>query len=67
MESMDGESSNASNSSSVSLQANDGFTREQTLCLIDLMRQHLKSDSSELLQSLAELNTRNKIGKGSKT
>lgn len=63
---MEGESSSARNSNSVSLEANDGFTNEKTLFLIDLMRQHLESNGSELPQSLAELKASIKTSKGSK-
>lgn len=40
----------ASSSTSALVQANVGFTREQTLFPIDLMRQHLESDGDELPQ-----------------
>ncbi|CAL8392373.1 unnamed protein product [Arctogadus glacialis] len=62
-ESMEEESSSSSASQ---MQCNDIFTREHTLFLIDLMRRHLKANGSELPQTLAELNSRIKHGKGSK-
>ena len=37
-----------------------------TLFLIDLIRRHLEANGSELPQTLAELNSRIKHGKGSK-
>lgn len=48
------------------LPLNQGFTREQTLFFIDLMRQHLLKDDSELPRNLAELNSRIKMSRGKK-
>ncbi|KAK7137444.1 hypothetical protein R3I93_017513 [Phoxinus phoxinus] len=48
------------------LPQNQGFTRDQTLFLIDLMRQHLMKDDSELPRNLAELNSRIKMSRGKK-
>lgn len=45
---------------------NESFTRDQTLFLIDLMRQKLVEDGNELPKTLKELNTKVKMGKGSK-
>ncbi|XP_073702493.1 uncharacterized protein [Garra rufa] len=48
------------------LPQNQVFSRDQTLFLIDLMRQHLLKDNSELPRNLAELNTRIRMGRGKK-
>lgn len=45
---------------------NECFTRDQTLFLIDLMRQKLEEDGGELPKTLKELNAKVKMGKGSK-
>lgn len=51
---------------SAPLSSNDSFNREQTLFLIDLMRQKREADGGEIPKNLAELNARVKMGKGSK-
>jgi len=48
------------------LPPNSGFSRAQTLFLIDLMRQHLEGDCRGLPKTLAELNARVKAAKGKK-
>ncbi|XP_074553711.1 uncharacterized protein LOC141810222 [Halichoeres trimaculatus] len=40
------------------LPANEGFSKTQTLFLIDLMRQHLENEASGLPKTLKELNSR---------
>lgn len=45
---------------------NESFTKEQTLFLIDLMRQQLETDGESLLRALKELNPRVKSGKSRK-
>ncbi|XP_062849109.1 uncharacterized protein LOC134311399 [Trichomycterus rosablanca] len=42
------------------------FTREQTLFLIDLMREHLTSSDADLPKSLAELGARVRMARGQK-
>ncbi|KAK0148850.1 hypothetical protein N1851_010704 [Merluccius polli] len=45
---------------------NECFNKDQTLFLIDLMRQKLVEDGGELPKTLKELNSKVKMGKGSK-
>ncbi|XP_028302148.1 uncharacterized protein LOC114463086 isoform X3 [Gouania willdenowi] len=45
-------------SASHALPANEGFSREQTLFFIDLMRQHLETEADGLPKTLKELNSR---------
>lgn len=45
---------------------NEGFSKDQTLFLIDLMRQHLDSEGDDLPKTLADLNARLKHGKANK-
>ncbi|KAL2076319.1 hypothetical protein ACEWY4_028071 [Coilia grayii] len=51
---------------SAAVPRNEVFTKDQTLFLIDLMRQRLEEDGGEAPKSLKELNARIKMGKGSK-
>ncbi|KAJ3599416.1 hypothetical protein NHX12_033379 [Muraenolepis orangiensis] len=60
------DSTEASSPSPVPMQANEGFTKQQTLFLINLMRQHLEAEGVGLPKSLKELNARLKPGKGKK-
>ncbi|XP_030285167.1 uncharacterized protein LOC115588612 isoform X2 [Sparus aurata] len=55
-----------SQSPSPALPGNEGFSREQTLFLIDLMRQHLAAESDGLPKSLKELNSRLKLARCNK-
>lgn len=55
-----------SQSPSPALPGNEGFSREQTLFLIDLMRQHLAAESDGLPKSLKELNSRLKSARCNK-
>ncbi|MCJ8749232.1 hypothetical protein PDJAM_G00174050 [Pangasius djambal] len=48
------------------LPQNESFNKEQTLFLIDLMRQQLEADGESLLRALKELNPRIKSGKSRK-
>lgn len=48
------------------LPQNEAFNKEQTLFLIDLMRQQLEADGESLLRALKELNPRLKSGKSRK-
>ncbi|KAB5518532.1 hypothetical protein PHYPO_G00167150 [Pangasianodon hypophthalmus] len=48
------------------LPQNESFSKEQTLFLIDLMRQQLEADGESLLRALKELNPRVKSGKSRK-
>ncbi|TSO98571.1 hypothetical protein Baya_10653 [Bagarius yarrelli] len=48
------------------LPQSEPFNKEQTLFLIDLMRQQLEADSKSLLQTIKELNPQIKSGKGRK-
>ncbi|KAM3620608.1 uncharacterized protein V6R79_025890 [Siganus canaliculatus] len=57
---------NLSPSSSPALPANEGFNRDQTLFLIDLMRQHLETEGDGLPKTLTELNSRLKSARSSK-
>ncbi|KAG7463225.1 hypothetical protein JOB18_041519 [Solea senegalensis] len=45
---------------------NDGFTKDHTLFLIDLMRQHVTSDGDSLPRTLQDLNARLKTAKPKK-
>nr|XP_055035588.1 uncharacterized protein LOC129423372 [Misgurnus anguillicaudatus] len=58
--------SKADENTTAELPQNQGFTRDQTLFLIDLMRQHLMKDDNELPRNLAELNSRIKMSRGKK-
>ncbi|XP_061587389.1 uncharacterized protein LOC133452174 isoform X2 [Cololabis saira] len=53
-------------SPSPALPASEGFTRGQTLFLIDLMRQHLETEADGLPKTLMELNSRLKSARSNK-
>jgi len=50
----------------ISIKNADGFTRDHTLFLIDIMRQYVSSENENLPKSLSELENRIKLGKGKK-
>ncbi|XP_061593365.1 uncharacterized protein LOC133457971 [Cololabis saira] len=53
-------------SPSPALPANEGFTRDQTLFLIELMRHHLETEADGLPKTLKELNARLKSARSNK-
>lgn len=66
LEAEDAPSPSPSPSPSPVQRANEGFNRENTLFLIDLMRQHLESEGDGLPKTLKDLNLRLKNGRGNK-
>ncbi|XP_067284845.1 uncharacterized protein [Pseudorasbora parva] len=60
------ENSDAALPSLIPLPANDGFSKEQTLFLINLMRQHIEREGEGLPKTLEELNARLKSAMRSK-
>lgn len=64
--STDSSSESETNTAEVGLPSNQGFSREQTLFLIHLMRQHLMKDHADLPKTLSELSSRVKMGRGQK-
>ncbi|XP_028971856.1 uncharacterized protein LOC105027433 [Esox lucius] len=52
--------------SPVPIQANEGFTKDQTLFFIELMRRHIEAEGEGLPKTLKDLNTRLKSAKANK-
>lgn len=62
---MESEQLKPTTSGQTSITINCGFTRQQTVCFIDLMRQHLEEEG-ELPKNLNELRNRVKLSRGKK-